>query len=88
MRIDVDLDGRDSTGAGFGDDTSVASLATDLDNLPSVSATVNPDGTLSITTDQGSTSASATTARACCGAGDQHVLHGQGRDGHRRVRTW
>ena len=54
VRIDVDLDGRDSTGApGFGDDTSVASLATDLDNLPSVSATVNPDGTLSITTDQG-----------------------------------
>ncbi len=54
VRIEVDLDGIDSTGApGFGDDSSVASIAAALDALDNVSASVNPDGTLRIDADEG-----------------------------------
>lgn len=49
VRINVDLDGLDSTGApGYGDDTSVASLAADLNGIANVTASVNADGTLNI----------------------------------------
>src|SRR5690606_28213604 len=42
VRIEVDLDGIDSTGApGFGDDSSVESIAAALDALDNVSASVN-----------------------------------------------
>lgn len=54
VRIEVDLDGIDSTGApGFGDDSSVESIAAALDALDNVSASVNPDGTLKIDAAQG-----------------------------------
>lgn len=49
VRINVDLDGITNTGApGTADDTSVASLAGDLNGVANLSATINPDGTLSI----------------------------------------
>jgi flagellar hook-associated protein 1 FlgK len=49
VRINVDLDGLTSAGApGFADDTSVQSLAADLSGVANLSATVNPDGTLSV----------------------------------------
>ena len=54
VRINVDLDGINSAGQpGFGDDTSVASLAADLDGIANLSATVNPDGTLSLNAESG-----------------------------------
>jgi flagellar hook-associated protein 1 FlgK len=54
VRVEVDLDGLDSTGApGFADDTSVASIAAAIDALDNVSASVNPDGTLKIDSDSG-----------------------------------
>ena len=49
VRINVDLDGITNTGApGTADDTSVASLAGDLNGVANLNATINPDGTLSI----------------------------------------
>lgn len=54
IRIEVDLDGIDSTGAaGFGDDSSVASIAAALDAIDNISATVQPDGTLKIDAGEG-----------------------------------
>lgn len=56
VRIEVDLDGIDSTGApGFGDDSSVTSIAASLDGIENISASVNPDGTLRINADSGYT---------------------------------
>lgn len=56
VRINVDLDGINSAGGqGFGDDTSVDSLATDLNGVPNLSASVNPDGTLQIQAGSGYT---------------------------------
>ncbi len=53
-RIDVDLDGIDSTGAaGFADDTSLASLAADLDSVANLSATIDASGRLSIAASDG-----------------------------------
>ncbi|MFN7020503.1 MAG: flagellar hook-associated protein FlgK [Phycisphaerales bacterium] len=55
-RIDVDLDGLNSSGApGFGDDSSVASIAAAINALSNISASVNPDGTLRIDSDEGYT---------------------------------
>src|SRR5690606_21554068 len=49
VRIDVDLDGLDSTGApGYGDDTSLADIAAAINGVANLNATINPDGTLSI----------------------------------------
>jgi flagellar hook-associated protein 1 FlgK len=49
VRINVDLDRIDNSGAaGFGDDTSVNSLAADLGGVSNLTASVNPDGTLNI----------------------------------------
>jgi flagellar hook-associated protein 1 FlgK len=49
VRINVDLDGITSTGApGTTDDTSLASLNADLNGIPNLSATINPDGTLKL----------------------------------------
>jgi flagellar hook-associated protein 1 FlgK len=54
VRIEVDLDGLDSTGApGFGDDSSVSSIAAAIDGLDNITASVNPDGTLKIESDSG-----------------------------------
>ncbi len=48
-RINIDLDGITSTGApGTANDSSVASIATDISGVANLSARVNPDGTLSI----------------------------------------
>jgi len=45
VRIDVDLDGIDNTGAvGFGDDTTLASLVADLGAVANLSATITPSG--------------------------------------------
>ncbi|MEC9373955.1 MAG: flagellar basal body rod C-terminal domain-containing protein, partial [Planctomycetota bacterium] len=52
--IEVDLDGVDNTGAaGFGDDTSLASLTADLDALANVSATITASGQLRIQSSPG-----------------------------------
>ncbi len=49
VRVDVDLDGIDATGApGFADDTSVDDIAAQLNGIANLSAQVNADGTLSI----------------------------------------
>lgn len=49
VRINVDLDGIDNAGApGYGDDTSLNSLTTDLNGIANLTATVNGDGTLNI----------------------------------------
>lgn len=49
VRINVDLDGIDNTGTpGFGDDTSLNSLAADLSGVANLTATINGDGTLNI----------------------------------------
>ncbi len=54
VRIDVDLDGLDNTGAaGFDDDSSVASIAADISGVNNLTATVKPDGTISITAQTG-----------------------------------
>jgi flagellar hook-associated protein 1 len=56
VRVNVDLDGINSSGAqGFQDDTSVNSLAAELANIPNLAATVNADGTLSIDAGSGYT---------------------------------
>ena len=49
VRVRVDLDGITNAGApGTSNDTSVTSLATDLDAIPNLNASVQPDGTLQI----------------------------------------
>ncbi len=49
VRIDVDLDGMDSSGApGYGDDTSLADIAAAINGVSNLNASINPDGTLSI----------------------------------------
>jgi flagellar hook-associated protein 1 FlgK len=49
VRINVDLDGVTSAGTpGTADDSSVASIASDLNAVPNLSARLNPDGTLNI----------------------------------------
>lgn len=49
VRIDVDLDGINNSGTpGYGDDSSVQSIAAALNAVDNISARVNPDGTLSI----------------------------------------
>jgi flagellar hook-associated protein 1 FlgK len=54
VRVDVDLDGLDASGApGFADDTSLADIAAAIDGAANLSATVNADGTLSIEADDG-----------------------------------
>lgn len=48
-RINIDLDGITSTGTpGTADDTSLASLTASLNGVANLSATINPNGTLSI----------------------------------------
>ncbi len=55
-RIDVDLDGLTAAGApGFTDDTSVEDIASMLDAIPNLDASVNADGTLSISSATGYT---------------------------------
>ncbi len=50
----VDLDGIDATGAvGFGDDTTMASLAADLDSIANLNAQITPGGQLRVFTDAG-----------------------------------
>jgi flagellar hook-associated protein 1 FlgK len=49
VRIDIDLDGLDASGApGFADDTSLEDIRAALNNIPNLSATINANGTLSI----------------------------------------
>lgn len=56
VQINVDLDGINGAGQrGFGDDTSVASLAGDLSAVPNLSASVNANGTLTINAASGFT---------------------------------
>lgn len=53
-RIEVDLDGIDSTGAvGYGDDTSLADLATALSAIPNLNAQITAGGQLRVYTDAG-----------------------------------
>ncbi len=53
-RIEVDLDGLTAAGApGFSDDTSIEDIAAQLDGVPNLNASVNPDGTLSISSAAG-----------------------------------
>lgn len=48
-RIDIDLDGIDATGQpGFTDDTTIMDIATDIDAIQGLTATVTGDGRLSI----------------------------------------
>lgn len=54
IRINVDLDGLDNTGAaGFGDDTSVQDIADAIDAIDGVGATIGADGKLQINADAG-----------------------------------
>jgi flagellar hook-associated protein 1 len=54
VRIPVDLDGRDASGAvGFGDDTSLEDIQAALDAVPGVRATLTGDGKLKIDTEPG-----------------------------------
>jgi len=56
VRVNVDLDGLNNAGGqGYGDDTSVNSLAGDLNGIPNLRASVNSDGTLSIDAEDGFT---------------------------------
>ena len=49
VRIDVDLDGRDATGAaGFGDDTSGEDIRAALDAIPGLNATFDAEGRLNV----------------------------------------
>jgi flagellar hook-associated protein 1 FlgK len=49
VRINVDLDGLDNTGAaGTGDDTSLQDIRDAINAVPNMSATINANGTLSI----------------------------------------
>ena len=52
--IDIDLDGIDATGApGFADDTTLADVQTALNGVSNLTATLNPDGRISITANPG-----------------------------------
>ena len=54
VRIDVDLDGINASGsAGFQDDTSLDDITAALNAITGLSATVSPDGRLSITASAG-----------------------------------
>lgn len=54
VRIDVDLDGRDATGAaGYGDDTSAEDIRAALDAIDGLSASFTADGRLKIDADTG-----------------------------------
>ncbi|MEO0483920.1 MAG: flagellar hook-associated protein FlgK [Planctomycetota bacterium] len=54
VRIDVDLDGIDNTGApGVGDETSLEDLRAAIDAVDGVRATFSPDGRLRVEADQG-----------------------------------
>ncbi|MEL7473562.1 MAG: flagellar hook-associated protein FlgK [Planctomycetota bacterium] len=54
IRVDVDLDGLDATGApGFGDDTSLEDIRAAIDAADGVTATFTPDGRLRVAADQG-----------------------------------
>lgn len=54
VRIDVDLDGIDSTGARrFTDDTSLQDIRDALNAIPNMTATINANGTLSINSASG-----------------------------------
>src|SRR5690606_13297666 len=49
VRIEVDLDGIDANGnPGYGDDSSVQSIVNAINAVPNLTATVNPNGTVSI----------------------------------------
>ena len=52
--IDIDLDGIDATGAsGFADDTTLADVQAALDAVGNLTATLGPDGRISIAADAG-----------------------------------
>ncbi len=52
--IEVDLDGIDNTGvAGFGDDTSLASLVASINAVPNINAEITPAGELRVYSDSG-----------------------------------
>lgn len=52
--IEVDLDGIDNTGAaGFGDDSSLASIVADLNSIPNLNAEITAAGELRVYTDAG-----------------------------------
>ncbi|GAB4544234.1 MAG: flagellar hook-associated protein FlgK [Phycisphaerales bacterium] len=53
--IDIDLDGIDNTGAaGFGDDTTLDSLVSDINaQVSNLTVSINPDGTLRFVADPG-----------------------------------
>ncbi|MCB9838832.1 MAG: flagellar hook-associated protein FlgK [Phycisphaeraceae bacterium] len=54
VKIDVDLDGIDNTGAaGFADDTTLASLVADLNAVPDLSATITASGQVQLTAGAG-----------------------------------
>jgi flagellar hook-associated protein 1 len=54
VRIDVDLDGLNGTGAaGFGDDTSTQDIADAIDAIDGVAASIGSDGRLQINADAG-----------------------------------
>jgi flagellar hook-associated protein 1 FlgK len=49
VRINIDLDGRDNTGApGYGNDTSLDDIRASLSAIPGISASITPDGQLKI----------------------------------------
>ncbi len=57
IRIDVDLDGLDNTGApGFGDDTSAEDIRAALDAVDGISASFDPSGRLQVSSDDPSIS--------------------------------
>ncbi len=54
VKIDIDLDGIDNTGAaGFADDTTLASLVADLDAVSDLSASVSTSGQLQLNASSG-----------------------------------
>ncbi|HYE03713.1 MAG TPA: flagellar hook-associated protein FlgK [Phycisphaerales bacterium] len=54
VRIDVDLDGVDASGApGFADDTSLDDLTAALGAVPNLTAQLNPDGSLALSAAEG-----------------------------------
>lgn len=55
-RIDIDLDGLTNAGlAGYGDDTTIGDIATAIDSITGLSASIAGDGRLSISSTQGTT---------------------------------
>lgn len=55
-RIDIDLDGLNSAGqAGFGDDTTIGDIASAINGITGLSASIGGDGRLSIAATQGTT---------------------------------